>query len=97
MLANHQPRESLNGKIGPDPRENSIQTASALHAFAGENAMSVFEVATTLDTAHAKIVELERKLSTQQDDISVEFHRAAGIAEKLYKEEMERSLTDSKG
>jgi hypothetical protein len=54
--------------------------------------MSVYEVVVALDTAQAKIVELERKLSTQQDDIIVEFHRGTGIAEKLYKEEMEREM-----
>jgi hypothetical protein len=33
----------------PDPKENAIQTASSLNAFAGENAMSVYELGEALD------------------------------------------------
>jgi hypothetical protein len=50
-------------ETGPDPKENVIHIASALHAFAGVNAMSIFDVAMTVDTAQAKITELEKKLS----------------------------------
>jgi hypothetical protein len=110
LSANHQQGESLNG-ISPDHKENYIQTASLLHAFAGENAMSVFEVATTLDTAQTKIVELEKKLSTQKDDykkeieralyakkdeITSEFERVDKAIENLHTEELQKALQAQK-
>jgi hypothetical protein len=49
----------------PDPKESVIQDAFVLHAFVGANAMSIYEVITTLDIAWAKIVYLEKKLNTQ--------------------------------
>jgi hypothetical protein len=79
-----------------NPKENSIQTVSSLHAFVMTNDMYIFEVATTLDNAHAKIIESERNISTKQDEIVIEFHRAVGMAKKLYKEEMERALRTQK-
>jgi hypothetical protein len=63
-------------ELGSDPKENSIHATYVLHAFAGENTMSIYEVTIALDTAQAKIVELEKKLSTQQEGISVEFLKA---------------------
>jgi hypothetical protein len=47
-------------EAGPDPKENSIQTTSSLHAFVGENAMFVYDLVVTLDTTQAIIVELEK-------------------------------------
>jgi hypothetical protein len=35
-------------KAGPDPKDNAIQAASTLNAFAGENVMLVYEVAEAL-------------------------------------------------
>jgi predicted nucleic acid-binding Zn-ribbon protein len=59
--------------------------------------MSVFEVTTTLSTARAKIVELEKELQTQKDNISIEFLKEVEEKEKLHKEEMEKVVQATKG
>lgn len=79
-------------KAGPDPKENAIQIASALHAFAGENVMSVYHLATALDTTQVRIVEFENTMNTQKDDIIVEFEKVEKIAENLHNEETEKAL-----
>ena len=54
--------------------------------------MSLFELDVALDTTHKIIVEWEKKMSTQKDDIIVEFEKAVRIVENLHKEEMEKFL-----
>jgi hypothetical protein len=54
--------------------------------------MSVYELVVALDTTQKRIVELEKKMSTQKDDITVEFEKAVRIVENLHKEEMEKVL-----
>jgi hypothetical protein len=86
-------KRTIEWRAGPYPKENAIQTSSSLNAFAGENSMSVYEIGcTALDTSQAKIVELERVLNTQRDDITTEFEKEARIAENIHKEEMEKVL-----
>jgi hypothetical protein len=52
-------------KAGPYPKENAIQVASVLHAFAGENAMFVYEVTTTLTLHKLKLLSLKRSSNTK--------------------------------
>jgi len=54
--------------------------------------MSVYELDVALDTTQKIIIELEKKMSTQKDDITVLFEKAVRIVENLHREEMEKFL-----
>jgi hypothetical protein len=41
-------KRSIEWRVGPEPKDNAIQTASTLNAFAGENAMFVYELVACL-------------------------------------------------
>jgi hypothetical protein len=64
-------------EMGPDPKTNALQNASAFNAFVGANAMSVCELSVALDTSQEKVVELEEVLRTQRDNMTIEFKREA--------------------
>jgi hypothetical protein len=42
--------------------------------------MSVYEIVVALDTTQTKIVELERTINAQKDDITTEFEKVVRIA-----------------
>jgi hypothetical protein len=60
------PRGPLNGKQAQNPKDNYLQISLALNAFAGENAMSVYELVVALDTSQARVVELEEMLKHKE-------------------------------
>jgi len=54
--------------------------------------MSVYKLVATLDNKQTRIAELENKMSTQKDDITIEFEKALRIVDSIHKEEVEKVL-----
>jgi hypothetical protein len=60
------PERNIKWKVGPDAKDNALQVASVLSAFAGVNIVSVHEVTVALDDAKSRIAELEMTLEDHQ-------------------------------
>jgi hypothetical protein len=82
----------LEWKVGPDPEENVVQEASALHTFAGLNALSILEVASSLNTAKTRVTELETELRDVKYRLTSEFENAARVVDTLNTKNLNRSL-----
>jgi hypothetical protein len=83
---------NIKWKAGQTLRKMKYIIASSLNAFAGANAMSVYELGEALDISRARVVELEGALNTIKDSLDDEFRKEANTAEQLHKEEMQKDL-----
>jgi hypothetical protein len=61
---------SVRWKVGPNPKENTIQTTSILNAFASTNSMQVYEMVETLDMSKSRITELETAIYTIKEALT---------------------------
>jgi hypothetical protein len=79
-------------KVGPDPEENVVQEASALHAFTGMNASSILEVTNSLSMTKTRITELETKLKNVKDKLTSEFKKTTKVVDSLNTEKLNKAL-----
>jgi ABC-type phosphate transport system auxiliary subunit len=83
-------------KARPDPEENIVQEASALHTFAGLNASSILEVTNALNTAKTRVTELEAELRDVEDMLTSKFENAARVADTLNTKNLNRALQEQR-